>query len=158
MADNQVFLTAEGMRELEEKLELYKTVKRSEAAEKLKIARGFGDLSENAEYEAAKDEQARIEAEIAELQATLKNARILEENELNTDTVTLGVKVKLYDTEFDEELIYRILGSAEAHPEKGSISDESPVGKAILGHRVGETVNVEAPGGVIAMKILEIMK
>ncbi len=153
-----IILTDDGLKKLESELEYLKTTARKEIAEKIKTARGFGDLSENSEYDEAKNEQAKIEARILELDALLKNVEIISDTEIASGHVVIGSKVKILDVEFDEELEYKIVGSAEADPSTGSISDESPVGKALLGHSVGDEVVAEAPGGHITFKILEIIK
>ncbi len=154
----QVILTDEGLKKLEEELEQLKTVKRKEIAEKIKVALSFGDLSENSEYDEAKNEQALVESRIASIEATLKNAQVIDSKDIKTNKVFVGTKVKLLDLEFNEECEYKIVGSNEADPANGKISDESPVGKGILGHRVGQTVEIETPAGVTAYKILEISK
>ena len=151
-------LTAEGLKELQAELETLKTEGRAEIAEKIKIARGYGDLSENSEYDEAKNEQAKIEARIVEIEAMLKNCEIIGEVKGKPKSVTLGVKVKVYDAEFEEENEYQVVGSNEADPRNGKISDESPVGKALMGKKVGDEVTVEAPAGEIKLKILEISK
>ena len=154
----QVILTDEGLKKLEEELEQLKTVKRKEIAEKIKVALSFGDLSENSEYDEAKNEQALVESRIASIEATLKNAQVIDSKDIKTNKVFVGTKVKLLDLEFNEECEYKIVGSNEADPANGKISDESPVGKGILGHRVGQAVEIETPAGVTAYKILEISK
>lgn len=150
------YLTPEGKKQLEEKLNLYKTVKRPEVVKRIGIAREFGDLSENSEYDAAKDEQAQIEAEIAEMESILLNAEVIDKKNLSCDTVSIGCKVKLYDEDFDEEVEYRITGSSESDPRKGLISNISPVGKALIGHKKGETISVQTPGGKTSYKIVDI--
>ena len=152
----QITLTDEGLKKLEAELENLKTVKRKEIAEKIKVALSFGDLSENSEYDEAKNEQAFIEARIAEVEAMLKNVKVLDESELSTEHVGVGSKVKLKDMEFDEEVEYQIVGSTEADPNAGRISDESPIGKAILGHKVGVFVQVEVPRRFISFELLVI--
>lgn len=152
----EVVLTYEGLKKLEEELEYLKTVKRKEIAERIKVARGYGDLSENAEYDAAKEEQALVEGKIAELEKNLRNAKVIDEDELTEDTISVGATIKLFDLEFDEELTYRIVGSTEADPDAGKISNESPVGAALIGHKVGDVVDIEVPQGVIKFKVLEI--
>ncbi len=154
----EIVLTDEGLKNLEMELEQLKTVKRKEIAEKIKVALSFGDLSENSEYDEAKNEQAFVEARIATLEAMLKNVKILDADELSTEEIRVGCKVKLKDIEFDEEALYHIVGSTEADPANGRISNESPVGKALIGHKVGEQVTVEAPGGDILFEVLEISK
>lgn len=151
-------LTAEGLKELQAELETLKTEGRAEIAEKIKVARGYGDLSENSEYDEAKNEQAKIEARIVEIEAMLKNCEVIGEVKGKPKSVTLGVKVKVYDAEFEEENEYQVVGSNEADPRNGKISDESPVGKALMGKKVGDEVTVEAPAGEIKLKILEISK
>lgn len=158
MDKKQVTLTASGLEKLEEELEYLKTKKRKEVSEKIKVALGFGDLSENSEYDEAKNEQAHVEARIVTLENMLKNAVVIDESEIDLDRVGLGTKVKVLDVGFDEEIEYNIVGSTEADPDQQKISDESPVGKALIGRKVGETVSVETPGGVIEFKILEISK
>ena len=153
-----VLLTSEGLKALQDELENLKTVTRNEIAEKIKIARGFGDLSENSEYDEAKNEQAKIEARIVELEAMLKNVEIIEDVKGKAKTVVIGVKVKVLDEEYGDESEYRVVGSTEADPRDGKISDESPVGKALLGKKLGDIVTVEAPGGEFKLKILEISK
>ncbi|CDZ23263.1 transcription elongation factor GreA [[Clostridium] cellulosi] len=154
----QVVLTDEGLKKLEQELEMLKTEKRKEIADKIKVALSFGDLSENSEYDEAKNEQAMVEARIMQIESMLKNVKIIDDDEITTDKVALGSKVKVLDVEFNEETVYTIVGSTEADPDANRISDESPVGKALLGHGVGETVSVETPGGIIELKILEIAK
>ncbi|MDF2568134.1 MAG: transcription elongation factor GreA [Oscillospiraceae bacterium] len=158
MATKQIILTDEGLKKLEEELEYLKTVKRKDVAEKIKVALSFGDLSENSEYDEAKNEQAMVEARVTQLEAMLKNVKILDEDELTTDSVAVGSKVKVKDIEFDEILDYHIVGSTEADPAVGRISDESPVGKALLGHKVGDVVEVEAPVGILTFELVEISK
>jgi transcription elongation factor GreA len=154
----QVILTDEGLKKLEDELEELKTEKRKEIAEKIKVALSFGDLSENSEYDEAKNEQAMIESRIAVIEAMLKNVKLIDDDEINTESVNLGSKVKVLDVEFNEEIVYSIVGSTEADPDEDRISDESPVGSALLNHKVGETVIAETPGGSIELKILDIAK
>ena len=151
-------LTDEGLKKLEEELEQLKTVTRKEVADKIKVALSFGDLSENSEYDEAKNEQALVESRIVQIEAMLKNVKILDEDELTNDIVSVGSKIKLFDKEFDEEVDYQIVGSTEADPMSGRISDESPVGQSLLGHKVGDVVEVETPGGVCLYEVLEITK
>ena len=158
MENKQIMLTDEGLLKLENELEMLKTQKRQEVAEKIKVARGFGDLSENSEYDAAKEEQAQVEARIVQLENMLKNAKIIDQDDIDVNKVGIGTRVKVYDEEFDEELEYSIVGSTEADPDSFKISDESPVGKALIGRNIGETVDVETPGGVFKLKILSINK
>ncbi len=157
-AEKKNILTYEGLKKLEEELEDLKVVRRKEVADKIKEAREQGDLSENAEYDAAKDEQREIEARIEELEKILKNAEVVDEDEVDVDTINIGCKVKILDMEFDEELEFRIVGSTEASSLQGKISNESPVGKALLRHKVGDVVEVETQAGTIEYKILEIQK
>lgn len=154
----QFKLTAQGLADLENELEHLKTVGRKEVAEKIKHARGFGDLSENAEYDEARNEQAQMEARIVQIEDILKHAELIDESEVDSNKISIGSKVKLYDVEFDEEVTYSIVGSTEAAPRAGKISDESPVGAALIGKSVGEMVVVETPGGNSEYKILEISK
>lgn len=154
----QVLLTDEGLKKLETELDELKTVKRKEIAEKIKVALSFGDLSENSEYDEAKNDQAMVEARIATIEAMLKNVKIIDESELSSEHVHIGSKVKVYDSTFDETLTYQIVGSNEADPINGRISDESPVGRGLIGHSVGETIDVETPGGIEKYEILEILK
>lgn len=158
MDNKQIVLTDEGLLKLEQELESLKTEKRQEVAEKIKIARGFGDLSENAEYDAAKEEQAQIEARIVQLEKMLKNAKVIDHDDIDLNKVSIGTRVKVYDEEFDEEVEYSIVGSTEADPDAFKISDESPVGKALIGRNIGETVEVDTPGGIVPLKILGITK
>ncbi|MDF2566236.1 MAG: greA [Massilibacillus sp.] len=155
MAEKQVMLTVEGLKKLEEKLEHLKTVRRGAVAERIKQAIDFGDISENSEYEDAKNEQAFIEGEIMTLEKMLRNSQIIEDGADN-ETVHLGCIVIIKDMEFDEDLKYTIVGSAEADPTEFKISNESPVGQAIIGQRVGSIVEVHVPAGVLEYKILEI--
>lgn len=149
-------LTYEGLKKLEDELENLKVVRRKEVSQKIKEAREQGDLSENAEYDAAKDEQRDIEARIEELEKILKNAEVVVEEEADLDKVSIGCSVKILDCEFEEELEYKIVGSTEANSLKGKISNESPVGKALLGKKVGDTVTVETPAGEFSYKVLSI--
>lgn len=158
MVEKKNILTYEGLRKLEEELHDLKVNKRREVAQKIKEAREQGDLSENAEYDAAKDEQRDIEARIEEIDKILRNAEVVVEDEVDVDVINIGCKVKIYDVEYDEELEYKIVGSAEANSLKGRISNESPLGKALLGKRAGDIVNVETHSGTIQYKILEIQK
>ncbi|MBR3761925.1 MAG: transcription elongation factor GreA [Lachnospiraceae bacterium] len=151
-------LTYEGLKQYEDELEELKVIKRKEVAQKIKEAREQGDLSENAEYDAAKDEQRDIEARIEELEKLLKNAEVVDEDEVDIDKISIGCKIRILDIEFDEELEYKIVGSTEANSLKGKISNESPVGHALIGHKVGDIVEVETQVGVIQYKVLEIQR
>ena len=153
-----VLLTSEGLVALQNELENLKTVTRNEIAEKIKIARGFGDLSENSEYDEAKNEQAKIEARIVEIEEMLKNVEIIEDVKGKAKTVMVGVKVKVLDEEYGDECEYRVVGSTEADPRDGKISDESPVGRALMGKKIGDEVIVEAPGGEFKLKVVGISK
>ena len=154
-----VLLTAEGLKQLEEELDLLKGEKRKEIAEKIKVARSYGDLSENSEYDDAKNEQAILEARIATIEATLKVAVIIDENELGADqSVHVGSLVKVENISMGRELEYRIIGSNESNPKENKISDESPVGKALLGKKVGDMVEVEVPAGLLTFKILAVSR
>ena len=156
MAEGMI-LTQSGLKKLEEELDYLISVRRNEISEQIAIARGFGDLSENAEYEAAKDEQREMEARIEEIEKILKNAEVITD-EHDTKNINIGWTVTLLDVEFDEEVEYRIVGSTEANSLKGKISNESPVGKAILGHKKGDTVTVETEAGEFQYKILAAKK
>ncbi len=153
-----VKLTDDGLKKLEDELENLKTVARSEIAERIKIARGYGDLSENSEYDDAKNEQAKIEARIAEIEAVLKNHVIISDDEIKGDTVTIGVIVEIKDEKKKTTSKFHIVGSAEADPLNNHISDESPVGRALMGKKAGDKVTVETPGGEINYKIVSIVK
>ncbi len=156
MEEKKNILTYAGLQKLEEELHDLKVNKRKEVAGKIKEAREQGDLSENAEYDAAKDEQRDIEARIEELEKILKNAEVVVEDEAETDKINIGCKVKVFDVEFDEEMEFSIVGSTEANSLKGKISNESPVGRALIGARIGDTVSVESPSGMMEYKILSI--
>ena len=151
-------MTYEGVKKLEEELEYLKTVKRKEITEKIKVALGYGDLSENSEYDEAKNDQAFTEGRIIQLENMLKNAVVVDESEIPTDKVSVGSIVKVMDYEFDEEVEYAIVGSAEADPMNFKISNESPVGSALLGKKVGDVVEVTVPSGVSKFEILEIRR
>lgn len=156
--DKKNLLTYEGLQKLESELHNLKVVKRKEVAQKIKEAREQGDLSENAEYDAAKDEQRDIEARIDEIEKILKNAEVVVEEEVDLDKISVGCRVKILDMEYDEKLDYKIVGSTEANSLKGKISNESPVGKALLGAKVGEVVTVETQAGDLNYKVLEIQR
>ena len=158
MEERKRLLTYAGLKALEDELENLKVVRRKEVAGKIKEAREQGDLSENAEYDAAKDEQRDIEARIEELEKILKNAEVVVEDEINLDKINVGCTVTVYDVEFEEEIDFKIVGSTEANSLQGKISNESPVGKALLGNGVGDTVEIEIPAGVLNYTILEISK
>lgn len=156
MDNKQVKLTEDGLKQLEEELEYLKTKKRKEVSEKIKVALGFGDLSENSEYDEAKNEQAQVEARIVSVENMLKNAIVIDESERDTAKVELGATVTIHDIEFDEDITYKIVGSTEADPDEGRLSDESPLGKSLMGKAEGEMIDVDAPAGVIQYKILKI--
>lgn len=151
-------MTYEGIKKLEEELEYLKTVKRKEITEKIKVALGYGDLSENSEYDEAKNEQAFVEGRIIQLENMLRNASVVDETEIEKDVVNIGAIVKVKDYEFDEIEDYHIVGSAEADPMKNKISNESPVGKALIGKKVGDIVEAIIPDGVSKYEILEIKR
>ncbi len=159
METKQIMLTDEGLKKLEDELEYLKTVKRKEVSAKIKEALGFGDLSENAEYDEAKNEQAQVEVRIVQLEKMLKNAKVIDQDDVEIDKVGLGTKVKVYDIDMEEEIVYSMVGSTEADPDQNKISDESPVGKALMGRKVGEEAVISTPAGTnFALKILEITK
>ena len=160
MSENkkQYVMTYEGVKKLENELEYLKTVKRKEITEKIKVALGYGDLSENSEYDEAKNDQAFTEGRIVTLENMLKNAVVVDESEIPKDVVSVGSKVKVKDYEFDEEVEYSIVGSAEADPMNFKISNESPDGKALIGRKIGEIVEVQIPDGVNKFEILEISR
>jgi transcription elongation factor GreA len=157
MAVKQVTLTAEGKKKLELELEDLKGRQRREVAEEIKVALGYGDLSENSEYDEAKNKQALIESKIMELEAMLKNAKVIDTSGNAAGVVHLGSSVLVYDPEFEEEVTYKIVGSKEANPLEDMISDESPVGKALLGRVAGDEVVVEAPGGQVVYQVREVL-
>jgi transcription elongation factor GreA len=152
----EVILTAEGYEKLKQEIEFLQNDKRREVADRIRIAREFGDIAENAEYDDAKNEQALLEARIAKLEEQLSAARVIEADEITSDVVSIGSRVKLRDMDANETVEYRIVGSAEANPAERKLSNESPVGKAILGHKKGEVVEVAAPRGALKFKILDI--
>ena len=154
----KIMLTAEGLAKMEEELRYLKGVRRQEVAEKIKIARSYGDLSENSEYDEAKNEQAVLEAQIREIEATLKNYELIDESDENVDRVRLGAKVKVEMLSTGSTREFTMVGVNDVNPSEGKISDESPIGKALSGHAIGDVVEAEAPNGSIAMKVLEISK
>lgn len=151
-------LTKDGVAKLEAELEELKTVKRREVAEKIKVALSFGDLSENSEYDEAKNEQGIVESRIAEIEATLAHAQVIDADDITTEKVGIGTVVKILDMEMDEEMEFQIVGTSEANIDKGQMSDESPIGAALMGHKIGEVVDVETPSGMIQFEILDISK
>ena len=154
----QIFVSKEGYQKLENELEHLKTVKRKEVAMAIQKARSFGDLSENSEYDEAKNEQAEIEGKIARLEETLENATILDDKDIKTDKVSVGNTVKIYNIATEQEEEYRIVGSTESDPIEGKISDDCPLGKTLLGQRVGDSINVETPGGIVKYTVISISK
>ncbi|MFD2115437.1 transcription elongation factor GreA [Paenibacillus yanchengensis] len=158
MIDKEIILTLDGLKKLEEELEVLKSVKRREVAERIKVAIGYGDISENSEYEDAKNEQAFIEGRIITLEKMLRNARIINDDEINIDTVSIGSTVVVEDMEFGDTMEYAIVGTAESDPLQNKISNESPVGKAILGKKRDTVVEVNVPAGIIQYKIIDIRK
>lgn len=158
MAVKKIRMSAEGFKDLEKQLEYLKNVRRAEVAQKLKEARSFGDLSENAEYDAAKDEQRDIEARIEEIEKILKNAEVVVEDEVDSDKINIGCKVDVLDLEYDEEIEFQIVGSTEANSLEGKISNESPVGKALIGAHKDDIVDVETPAGIMQYKVLSIQR
>ena len=156
MTEEHIFLTPNGMEKLKERLNYLKSEKRLECSARIGEARSYGDLSENAEYETAREEQANVEAEIYDLEEKLKNAKIIDNKKVNTSSVCVGCNVVLYDMEFNEEVSYKIVGDTESDPANGYISNLSPVGSAILGKKPNEVVSVKTPGGVVSYKILKI--
>ncbi|MBQ9267454.1 MAG: transcription elongation factor GreA [Clostridia bacterium] len=158
MPQKEVLLTYEGMKKMEEELEFLKTVKRREVAERIKVALGFGDLSENSEYDEAKNEQAQVEMKILDLENKLRNVKIIDEDEIDTKTVQVGNKVQVLDMEFDDKLEYTIVGSTEVDLAENKISNESPIGAALLGKKKNEVVEVQTPGGIVNFKVLKITR
>ncbi|MGI6726335.1 MAG: transcription elongation factor GreA [Christensenellales bacterium] len=153
---NRTVVSLEGMKKLEEKLQYLSTIRRAEVAEQIAVARGFGDLSENAEYDEAKNEQSRLEAEIIDLENTIRTALVIDDSEVSTDRVNIGTTVRVYDEEYDEEIEYTIVGARESDPLNNRISNESPMGAALLGKKKGQTVKIAAPGGTVTLKIRDI--
>ena len=152
----EVILTPEGHKKLKQEIEYLSNEKRREVAERIKTAREFGDIAENAEYDDAKNEQALLEHRIAQLEERLLNARVITKKEISKDSVSIGSRVKLRDVDAKETIEYHIVGSAEANPSENKLSNESPVGKAIIGRKKGETVEVTAPRGTLKFKIMDI--
>ena len=153
---SELILTRKGVEELEKKLEHLKSVRRIEVAEQIKVARSFGDLSENAEYDEARNAQSLLEGQILDIENMLKLAVIVDEDEIGVDVVGIGTKVRILDIDNNEEETYRILGTVEANPALGNISNESPVGNALLGAKIGDQVSVDVPSGTLHFKVLEI--
>ena len=155
---NKTVVSVEGMKKLEEKLQYLTPVRRAEVAEQISVARGFGDLSENAEYDEAKNEQSRLEMEIAELEAAIRTAIVIDDENVSTDSVNVGTNVRVEYVDDGDTEDYALVGAHESDPMNNRISNECPVGAALLGHKVGETVTVESPDGPILLKILEISR
>ena len=155
---NEIVITAEGYKKLKDELEYLKTERRTEISEKIRVARGYGDLSENSEYDEAKNDQAIVEARILEIEEQLKRVKIISNDDINTETASVGSFVKILDIEFNEEMEYRIVSSLEANNDMESLTDNSPVGQAIIGHKIGDVVDAHVPSGVIQFKILDIRK
>lgn len=158
MPEKEVFLTANGLTKLEDELDELKSIKRKEIAGRIKQALDFGDISENSEYDQAKNEQAQLEERIAKVETMLRNAILIDENEITTHVVGVGSKVLIYDKQYDEEMELTIVGSAEADPHEGLISNESPVGSSLLGRKVGDVVDVMVPDGIVQYEIKEITR
>lgn len=154
----QLTVTEEGLKKLQDELEYLKTTKRKEVVEAIRVALSFGDLSENSEYDEAKNEQAKTEARISELEEELKHVKVISDSEVSTDAVNVGNIVTVYDEDFEEEVVYTLVGSTEADPMNNKISDQSPIGSALMGHKTGDIVTVTTPGGDVKMKILNIAK
>ena len=154
----EILLTQEGYQKLEDELEILKTVRRREVADRIKVDISFGDISENAEYDEAKNEQAQVEERIIKLESMIRRAVIIDESKIDSNVVTIGSIVKVNDMDFEEEVEYTIVGSAEADPYEGKISNESPVGKALIGAHTGDVVDVEMPMGIMKYKVLEIQR
>lgn len=160
MSENskQVILTYEGLKKLEDELEQLKTVRRKEVTQKIKTALSFGDLSENSEYDEAKNEQAFVEGRIVALENMLKNAKVIDDEDVKTDVISVGAAVKVRDLEFQDEMEIIIVGSAEADPTQMKISNEAPIGRGLIGHKVGDKVDIQVPDGTISYEVLEIKK
>ena len=158
MGEKEILLTQEGYDNLEKELDYLKTEERAAIAERIRVALGFGDLSENSEYDEAKNAQAANEIKIADLENKIRHAKIIDESEIDTKTVQIGNKVKIKDLEFDEDLEYTIVGSTEVDLASNKISNESPIGAALLGAKKGETVEANTPGGIVKFKVLSITK
>ncbi|CDZ74480.1 Transcription elongation factor GreA [Peptoniphilus sp. ING2-D1G] len=156
MVEKNVFFTAEGLEKIESEIEYLKTVRRKEVSERIKVALGYGDLSENSEYDEAKNEQAQVEERIAKLEVMLRNAKVIDENKLNKEVVNIGSKVKIKNLIDGEEDEYSIVGSAEADPLEGKISNESPVGSKLIGLKIGDTVEIEVPDGMVKYEVMDI--
>ncbi len=155
---SEIKVTPEGLKNLQDELEFLKTVKRKEVVESIRVALSFGDLSENSEYDEAKTEQGKVESRIIELEEMLKHIKVISDHDIKTDVVNVGNVVLVHDVEFDEDVEYILVGSTEANPLENKVSDQSPIGKAIMGSKVGDTVAFDTPGGEAHLKILKISK
>ena len=159
MAENmKQMYTKQGYQDLIDELKYLKLTRREEIKEQIAVARGFGDLSENAEYDEARNEQAKVEARIQELEALIENAEIIDESTMDVRSISLGSIVKLFDEDFDEEITYSIVGSNQADPLENKISDQSPIGRALMGKKAGDSVTVTAPAGELHFKVLEVAR
>jgi len=154
----QIVVTDEGLKKLTEELDYLKNVKRREVVESIRTALSFGDLSENSEYDEAKNEQAKVEAQINDLEDILKQIKVISDSDISTDQVNIGAKIKVYDEKYDEEIEYTLVGSTEADPLENKISDQSPIGSALIGAKIGDTVTAVTPNGELKLKILDITK
>lgn len=155
---NEIVMTRSGLEEFKERLDYLKTVKRYEVIERIKVARGYGDLSENAEYDEAKDEQSKVEGEIKEMESKLPLIKVIDDADIHTDDVGIGSYVTVYDRDFDEEVEYRIVGSTESNILEGKLSNESPVGKALIGSKIGDELTIDIPAGQAHYKVIAIRK
>ncbi|MBQ7909622.1 MAG: transcription elongation factor GreA [Clostridia bacterium] len=158
MAEIKQMYTKQGYQDLVDELKYLKLTRREEIKEQIAVARGFGDLSENAEYDEARNEQAKVEARIQELEALIENAEIIDESNMDVRAISLGSVVKLYDEDFEEEITYSIVGSNQADPLEQKISDQSPIGRALMGKKAGDKVTVTAPAGELHFKVLEVAR
>jgi transcription elongation factor GreA len=158
MPEKEILLTAEGLKKLEDELDYMKNVRRKEVADRIKTAIGFGDISENSEYDDAKNEQAFLEGRIAALEKDLRHVRLIDANDITIDQVGVGTTVRLKDLDYGDEIEYTLVGSPEANPMQGRISNESPVGKALIGRHTGDSVEVEVPAGILRYEVLDIRR
>lgn len=156
MVEKDIYFTEEGLKKIEDEIEHLKTVRRKEVAERIKVALGYGDLSENSEYDEAKNEQAQVEEKIAKLEMMVRNAKVIHENELNEDIINVGSSVRVKYLDSGDEDTYDIVGSAEADPLEGKISNESPIGAGLMGHAVGDIAEVETPQGIVRLEVVKI--
>jgi transcription elongation factor GreA len=158
MAVKPIIVTDDGLKKMTDDLDYLKNIKRKEVIEAISKARSFGDLSENSEYDEAREEQGKVETQIKELEELLKHVKVISDSDINTDSVNVGARVKVYDMEYEEELEYSIVGSTEADPLNHKLSDQSPIGTALIGAKLGDVVTANTPGGDLRFKILEISK